>query len=320
MVIKSDASLWAWGTNWGGHLGDGTTVDRHDPVKIMDDVIQVAAGNAVTAALKGDGCLWTWGLNYMGEIGDGTTETRLNPVKIMDNVVCISMGDYHVMAIKNDGSLWAWGNNVSGQLGDGTYTNRLSPVKIMDGVCYISGGSFNSLAIKVDGSLWSWGHEGGAIGDGTIFGKRPSPIKIMDGMRVPSKTGDILGDVLHTDITAYINGSYIRSYNIGQSMYVSAEDLANYGFDVQWDGGSRALRVERNKNKFIISIPKETNNLVPWQFLFHYVYTDIRTFLSGERAVGFAINGQTLVDFDELARYGTMVWDGQAREIRLLLD
>ena len=84
MVIKTDGSLWAWGKNSNGELGDGTTENRVTPVKVMDGVSSVSAGNLYTMAIKTDGSLWAWGKNSSGVLGDGTTEDRVTPVKVMD--------------------------------------------------------------------------------------------------------------------------------------------------------------------------------------------------------------------------------------------
>jgi alpha-tubulin suppressor-like RCC1 family protein len=82
MVIKTDGSLWAWGLNEYGQLGDGTNIDRLEPVKIMDSAASVSAGWYHAAAIKTDGSLLTWGFNGDGQLGDGTTIDRLKPGKI----------------------------------------------------------------------------------------------------------------------------------------------------------------------------------------------------------------------------------------------
>ena len=180
LAIKSDGTLWAWGENTNGQLGDGTRTQRLKPIQIMTDVVSCAAGGNFSMAVKTDGSLWSWGFNNNGQLGDGTKTTRLSPVKIMDDVAFASGGQNHGLAVKKDGTLWAWGENHCGQLGNGTaiYTN--SPIKIMDDVKMASASGVSSSAVKTDGTLWTWGENGnGQLGDGTRI-SRLAPVKIMD--------------------------------------------------------------------------------------------------------------------------------------------
>jgi len=132
-----------------------------------------------------------------------------------------------------------------------------------------------------------------------------------------AKVGDPLGDVLYSDITAYINGSAIpTSIKSGTTMVV-VEDLANYGFDVSWDGKAKSLRVELNAGKKVTPLKVEKNTKPVGTFKCKYVYTDIKTYLSGQLVESFAINGVTLIDFELLAKYGSLAWDGKARTIKL---
>ena len=132
-AITEDGSLYMWGDNYCGQLGDGTTEERSNPVKIMDHVKSVSLGDNHSGAITEDGSLYMWGYNGSGRLGDGTKkEERSNPVKIMDHVRSVSLGEWHSGAITEDGSLYMWGSNSSGQLGDGTTTDRLTPIKIND--------------------------------------------------------------------------------------------------------------------------------------------------------------------------------------------
>jgi len=173
MAIKSDGSLWAWGRNEYGRLGNGKEYGwEYTPIKIIDDVVQVSAGYRHTMAIKSDGSLWAWGDNSSGQFGNGMTESRHSPIKIMDGVVQVSAGNRYTMAIKSDGSLWAWGNNYNGQLGTGKESSwEKTPIKIMDDVIQVSASEHSTMAIKSDSSLWAWGSNRDYI-----------PIKIMDGV------------------------------------------------------------------------------------------------------------------------------------------
>ena len=129
-ILKTDGSLWMWGNNRYGQLGDGTTTTRTTPVKVMTGVKDVSAGWNHTAILKTDGSLWMCGINYDGTLGDGTRTKRSTPVRVMTGVASVSAGFGHTAILKTDGSLWMCGSNYYGELGDGTVTNRTSPVRI----------------------------------------------------------------------------------------------------------------------------------------------------------------------------------------------
>lgn len=131
-AITEDGSLWMWGQNEYGQLGDGTTEDKHAPVKVMENVKMISLGGYYSGAITKDGSLWTWGWNYGGELGDGTTEDKHTPVKVMENVKEVSLGAYHSGAITEDGSLWMWGQNGYGQLGDGSTRDSEYPINITD--------------------------------------------------------------------------------------------------------------------------------------------------------------------------------------------
>jgi alpha-tubulin suppressor-like RCC1 family protein len=170
IALKSDGTVWTWGLNEDGQLGDGTTVDRYIPFQIGTDNtwVSITAGYIHTIALKSDGTLWAWGHNLVGQLGDGTTTNRRTPVQIGTENTWVSAksGLLHTLAQKSDGSLWAWGRHRYGQLGYsttetcGTYGYcSTSPMQIgvdTDWVL-IAGGGYHSISLKSDGTLWAWG-------------------------------------------------------------------------------------------------------------------------------------------------------------------
>jgi alpha-tubulin suppressor-like RCC1 family protein len=187
-AIKTDGTLWTWGQNFRGELGDNTTVIKSSPVQTVaggTNWKQVSAGYWQKAAIKTDGTLWMWGYNFYGQLGDNTTTNRSSPVQTVTygtnwKQADASRGWFFTAAIKNDGTLWTWGSNSYGQLGDNTIANKSSPVQTISfGTNWkqVSCGQSHTAAIKTDGTLWSWGRNSyGALGDNTIAHKS-SPVQ-----------------------------------------------------------------------------------------------------------------------------------------------
>ena len=184
--VKTDGTLWTWGSNSYGQLGDNTTTNRSSPVQTVafgTNWLQVYCGYRYMAAIKTDGTLWTWGRNNIGQLGDNTNTNRSSPVQTVafgTNWKQVSCGQYGMSAIKKDGTLWSWGWNVLGEIGDNTSTARSSPVQtIAFGTNWITVncGSSVTAAIKTDGTLWCWGgNASGQLGDNTTT-DRSSPVQ-----------------------------------------------------------------------------------------------------------------------------------------------
>lgn len=183
MAIKQNGTLWAWGGNESGQLGDGTTENRWTPVQVgtdMDWAAVVASSGAHTLALKNDGSLWAFGENGIGQLGDGTYQDRLVPTRIGTETDWsrIAAGYEASLALKSDGSLWAWGENASGLYGNGTKQSRSVPVRISDGWQSVALGWHSVLGIRSDGSLWAWGeNSAGQLGQSDIL-FRSSPFAV----------------------------------------------------------------------------------------------------------------------------------------------
>ncbi|MDH5716766.1 MAG: DUF4215 domain-containing protein [Spirochaetia bacterium] len=163
LAIAGNGTLWAWGSNSFGQLGDGTEVAKNRPVQIGTDMnwLKIEAGNYCSYAIKIDGTLWAWGYNSDGRLGDGSQQGKNSPTQVAGDTdwAFISAGADHTLALKTGGTLWAWGYNSDGQLGDDTNVQKNAPVQIDTETTWqsISAGFKYSAAIKNDGSLWVWG-------------------------------------------------------------------------------------------------------------------------------------------------------------------
>ncbi len=179
-AITEDGSLYMWGCNNYGQLGDESWEDSTVPKKVMDNVAAVSLGDEHSAAITEDGSLYVWGIRYGGQ--RGTITYGNEPEKIMNNVAAVSLGKSQSAAITSDGSLYMWGSNYYGQLGDGSTTNSYEPKKIMNNVVAVSLGAAHSAAITSDRSLYMWGwNYAGQLGDGSTTDSYV-PKKVMDNV------------------------------------------------------------------------------------------------------------------------------------------
>jgi alpha-tubulin suppressor-like RCC1 family protein len=181
-AIKTDGTLWTWGGNTFGALGDNTITQRNTPVTTFTGGTnwkQVSCGSYHTLAIKTDGTLWTWGYNYTGQLGLNNSGDAFNqldrsiPVTTFaggTNWKQVDCGNSHTTAIKTDGTLWTWGRNSYGALGINNTTQINTPVTTFAGGTnwkQVSAGGFHTAAIKTDGTLWTWGSNYGKLGDNT---------------------------------------------------------------------------------------------------------------------------------------------------------
>jgi hypothetical protein len=211
LVLKADGTVWSFGNNDNGRLGDGTTMQRSSPVQVLTaagpltEVVAIAAGQAHGLAIRRDRTLWSWGRGYWGQLGNGNWNDQMRAVQVvtpsgpLTDVVAVAGGGDHSLALKADGTVVAFGYNEYGQLGDGKavpYRNRAAPVPWLTGVRAIAAGQFHSAALKADGlsagSLWTWGlNSSGQLADGTTTDEwRPT--------RVLEDVVDVAAGAAHT--------------------------------------------------------------------------------------------------------------------------
>lgn len=164
--IKTDGTLWGWGSNSFGQLGLYDISSRTSPVQIGSGTTwsDFCIGTQHVTAVKTDGTLWSWGRNQAGQLGLGDRTNRSSPIQIGTGTTWASVANdgygHTSFAIKTDGTLWAWGDNYLGELGLSDTTRRSSPTQVGTGTNWskIASGKYHTHAIKTDGTLWSWGY------------------------------------------------------------------------------------------------------------------------------------------------------------------
>ena len=156
LILKGDGTIWAWGDNFYGQLGDGTKIQQNVPVQVkeLSNITRIAAGNGYSIALKADGTVWSWGSNGFGQLGDGTYNNKSIPVQTtgLTDVIEIAAGPEHVVALKKDGTVWIWGSFPG--------VSSTKPIKVQDiaDIKEIAAGHGFNLAVKKDGTVWAWGN------------------------------------------------------------------------------------------------------------------------------------------------------------------
>jgi len=199
-ALLSDGSVWAWGNNGTGQLGDGTTSVRLLPNQVtgLSDIVAVSSGRQHSLALRSDGAVFGWGQNNQGQVGDGTSgNLRPAPVQVVGvggsgflrDIVSVAAGDNHSLALRSDGTILAWGNNASGQLGNNNVPAGspvpvrvvgLGGVGILRDVIAVSAGSSHSLALRSDGTVVAWGNNGnGQLGNNNPPTPSPFPVQVL---------------------------------------------------------------------------------------------------------------------------------------------
>ena len=184
-ALKSDGTVWAWGYNEQGELGDGTTLNRLYPSQVpgLTGISKIAAGEEAAYAIRPDGSVMAWGNNSHGLLGNGTgTGMSTIPVQVpgLTGISQISAGLVETFALTAfAGTVWAWGDG--GNAGDGTTSPHFTPVQTgLSGVSQISAGDYDAAAVLSDGSILTWGDDSyGELGTGTTdFNNHPSPVLV----------------------------------------------------------------------------------------------------------------------------------------------
>ncbi len=194
IALMYDSTVWAWGFNGDGELGNNTTTDSWVPVQVhgpgnvghLTGITQISAGYAHVLALKFDGTVWSWGDNFNGELGDSTTTNRNTPVQVhgvsnilfLTGVTQIAAGQQFNVALIAGGNVLAWGLDTNGELGDNSLKDKYVPVQVhgannigfITGVTALAAGGQHALALRTDSTVWSWGlNVNGELGNNTVM-------------------------------------------------------------------------------------------------------------------------------------------------------
>jgi alpha-tubulin suppressor-like RCC1 family protein len=194
LALKADGTVWAWGLNSSGQLGDNTTGDRSTPVQVgvgiagFTNIIAVSAGDNHSLALKADGTVWVWGSNEYGQIGNGAASTTPQRTPLLNttlsNITHVSAGIFHSLALNKAGKVFVWGDNLYGQVGNGTPDSIPQTIPVentsINDAFEIETAGFTNYARLSNGTILAWGlNDVGQIGDGTTTSTgcfcKPSP-------------------------------------------------------------------------------------------------------------------------------------------------
>ncbi|MCL2680592.1 MAG: hypothetical protein FWF11_03865, partial [Coriobacteriia bacterium] len=188
LAIKSDGTLWSWGSHATGKTGLGAvTGNQGTPAQIGTDAdwATVSAGNGHSLAIKADGTLWAWGDNWFNQLGFfPATVPQPTPTQVGTdtNWTQVSAGNDCSLAIRSDGTLWAWGNSQNGRTGLGTaWGNQVIPEQVGTDTDWaaVSAGASHTLAIKADATLWAWGSNwGGQAGQDISVDDQLTPAQV----------------------------------------------------------------------------------------------------------------------------------------------
>ena len=234
--VPNDGTVWAWGDNFRGQLGNNSPASSNVPVQVhgvgdvgfLTDVVAIAGGSSHSLAVKSDGTVYAWGYDGFGQLGDSTSHAgslSRTPVQVhgvggsgfLTGVSSVAGGGLHSLALMSDGTVYAWGYNGSGGLGNNGGSDSTTPVQVkgeggagfLTGVTDIAAGSEHSLAIK-DGTVYAWGlNNFRQLGDDTSVFQRNAPVKVKGEGGVGFLTGatDIAAGAHHSLAAVSANGT-----------------------------------------------------------------------------------------------------------------
>jgi alpha-tubulin suppressor-like RCC1 family protein len=219
-AIRRDGTVWCWGDNFYGTLGNGSTTSSTVPVGVADvnDAMAIGTGLRHTCALRRNGTVACWGSKDFGYLGNGDPSTPVSaiankPVRtsVLVDATAIAVGHYHACALSKAGTVWCWGTNTHGQLGKPDFAlPQLVPARVagIDNVRSISAGRESTCAVRTDGSTWCWGaNEYGQLGRSPYTASSvPTRVNNLNGAALTSDAGSVHGCALIDNGTVWCWG------------------------------------------------------------------------------------------------------------------
>ena len=282
LALASDGTVYAWGQNTYGQLGNNTMINANAPVSVQTIgtpmagkiIIQLAAGNSQSVALASDGTIYAWGWNMYGQLGNGTTVDTRIPVAVKVTgtpmagkvIAQVAASNAHTLAVASDGTVYDWGWNQYGQLGNNTTTNSSVPVavqttgtpmvgKVISQVT--SGGSANSLALASDGTMYTWGWgQHGQLGNGTIGTDAKTPLAVSTAP--PSALAPSAPKVTFDGIEA-TNVTIVNSTTITATTPAHAASLVDVAIDL--GDGDELYKATKTSSYRYATVPDAPTNL-----------------------------------------------------------
>ena len=282
LALASDGTVYTWGQNTYGQLGNNTMINANVPVSVQTIgtpmagkiIVQLAAGNSQSVALASDGTIYAWGWNKYGQLGNGMTVDSRIPVAVKVTstpmagkvITQVAANNAHTLAVASDGSVYNWGWNQYGQLGNGTATNSSVPVAVkttgtpMAGKTITqitSGGSANSLALASDGTMYAWGWgQYGQLGDGTIGTDAKVPVAVSTAP--PSALAPSMPKVTFDGIEA-TNVAVVNNTTITATTPAHAAGLVDVAIDL--GDGDELYKTAKTSSYRYATVPDAPTNL-----------------------------------------------------------
>jgi len=275
----ASGTLWSWGDNTYGQLGDGTNTSHFTPEQIgtLTDWVYVAAGQRHSIGVRNPSAntftLWAWGDNTYGQLGTGTgaapvlvptqestaSSWGITGVGVVPGVPgLVAAGCYHTLALQGTGSVFAWGANDFGQLGDGTTTGRVQPTQMDAGNLYaqVAAGCTHSLGVRANGAVFAWGDNSqGQLGNGdATFASQSAPVAVtpapssggLNGIAIGIAAGEDFSLAIYQNPPPSTNQLWVWGYNFygqlgtGKTTAVNAPTMVT--------GATNWLRVAAGQN------------------------------------------------------------------------